>query len=77
MIPDEKHSMVHVLVGESGFEWDAIRRNLDDSGSVPPGTDIPDRLLHQGATAIYEVDPRGAGGPHLKVFGLDNPPPLQ
>jgi oligosaccharide repeat unit polymerase len=74
--PDEKHSMVHVLVGESGFEWDAIRRNLDDSGSVPPGTDF---LIgsHQGATAIYEVDPRGAGGPHLKVFGLTNPPPLQ
>ena len=74
--PNEKHSMVHVLVGESGFEWDAIRRDLDDSGSIAPGTDF---LIgsHQGATAIYEVDPRGANGPHLKVFGLTNPPPLQ
>jgi oligosaccharide repeat unit polymerase len=74
--PDQKHSMLHVLVGESGFEWDAIRRNLDDSGSIAPGTDF---LIgsYQGATAIYEVDPRGANGPHLKVFGLTNPPPLQ
>jgi oligosaccharide repeat unit polymerase len=74
--PGEKHSMVHVLVGESGFEWDAIRRDLDDSGSVAPGTDF---LVgsYQGATAIYEVDPHGADGPHLKVFGLTNPPPLQ
>jgi hypothetical protein len=74
--PSEKHSMVHVLVGESGFEWDAVRRDLDDSGSIAPGTDF---LIgsYQGATAIYEVDPRGADGPHLKVFGLTNPPPLQ
>jgi oligosaccharide repeat unit polymerase len=74
--PDQEHSMLHVLVGESGFEWDAIRRNLDDSGSIAPGTDF---LIgsHQGATAIYEVDARGANGPHLKVFGLSNPPPLQ
>jgi hypothetical protein len=74
--PDEEHSMVHVLVGESGFEWDAVRRDLDNSGAVPPGTDF---LIgsHQGATAIYEVHPRGANGPHLKVFGLTNPPPLQ
>jgi oligosaccharide repeat unit polymerase len=74
--PDQEHSMVHVLVGESGFEWDAVRRDLDNSGSVAPGTDF---LIgsHQGATAIYEVEPRGANGPHLKVFGLTNPPPLQ
>jgi oligosaccharide repeat unit polymerase len=74
--PNEKHSMVHVLVGESGFEWDAIRRDLDDSGSIAPGTDF---LIgsHQGATAIYEVDPSGTNGAHLKVFGLTNPPPLQ
>ncbi len=31
----------------------------------------------QGATAIYEVEPSGANGPHLKVFGLTNPPALQ
>jgi oligosaccharide repeat unit polymerase len=74
--PSEEHSMVHVLVGESGFEWDAIRRDLDDSGSLAPGTDF---LIgsHQGATAIYEVEAHGADGPHLKVFGLTNPPPLQ
>jgi oligosaccharide repeat unit polymerase len=74
--PDQEHSMVHVLVGESGFEWDAVRRDLDDSGSIARGTDF---LVgsHQGATAIYEVNPRGANGPHLKVFGLTNPPPLQ
>jgi oligosaccharide repeat unit polymerase len=74
--PNQEHSMVHVLVGESGFEWDAVRRDLDNSGSIPAGTDF---LIgsHQGATAIYEVDPNGANGPHLKVFGLTNPPPLQ
>ncbi|HWA53651.1 MAG TPA: O-antigen polymerase [Solirubrobacterales bacterium] len=74
--PGEKHSMLHVLLGESGFEWDAIRRDLDDSGSVPKGTEF---LIgsRQGATAIYEIQRRGANGPHLKVFGLTNPPALQ
>jgi oligosaccharide repeat unit polymerase len=74
--PGEEHSMVHVLLGESGFEWDAIRRDLDNSGSIPKGTEF---LIgsRQGATAIYEVQRRGANGPHLKVFGLTNPPALQ
>jgi oligosaccharide repeat unit polymerase len=74
--PGEKHSMVHVLLGESGFEWDAIRRDLDNSGSIPKSTEF---LIgsHQGATAIYEVQRRGANGPHLKVYGLTNPPALQ
>ena len=74
--PGEEHSMVHVLLGESGFEWDAIRRDLDNSGSLPKGTEffIGSR---QGATAIYEVQRRGANGAHLKVFGLTNPPALQ
>ncbi len=74
--PGEEHSMVHVLLGETGFEWDAIRRDLDDSGSIPPSTDF---LIgaHQGATAIYEVQRGAAGGPILKVFGLTNPPALQ
>jgi oligosaccharide repeat unit polymerase len=74
--PVDKQSMVHVLLGEAGFEWDAIRRNLDDSAAVPHGTEF---LIgsHLGATAIYEVQPDGAGGPLLHVFGLTNPPPLQ
>jgi oligosaccharide repeat unit polymerase len=74
--PGEKHSMVHVLLGESGFEWDAIRRDLDDSGQVPPGTEF---LIgsHQGATAIYEIQPHLPRGPHLWVYGLTNPPALQ
>jgi len=74
--PGEKHSMVHVLLGESGFEWDAIRRDLDDSGQVPPGTEF---LIgsHQGATAIYEIQPDLPRGPHLWVYGLTNPPALQ
>jgi oligosaccharide repeat unit polymerase len=74
--PDEEHSMVHVLLGETGFEWDAIRRDLDDSGSIPPSTEF---LIgaHQGATAIYEVQRGAANGPILKVFGLTNPPALQ
>ncbi len=74
--PDEKHSMVHVLLGESGFEWDAIRRDLDNSGTTPKSTEF---LIgsRQGATAIYEVQRRGANGPHLKVYGLTNPPALQ
>lgn len=74
--PDEKHSMVHVLLGETGFEWDAIRRDLDNSGSIPEDTEF---LIgsRQGATAIYEVQRRGENGPHLKVYGLTNPPALQ
>jgi oligosaccharide repeat unit polymerase len=74
--PDEEHSMVHVVLGESGFEWDAIRRDLDASAAVPRGTEF---LIgsHLGATAIYEIQPRDSGGPLLQVFGLTNPPPLQ
>jgi oligosaccharide repeat unit polymerase len=74
--PDNAHSMVHVLIGETGFSWDAIRRALDDSGAVPQGTEF---LIgsHQGATAIYELDRHGAAGPTMHVFGLTNPPPLQ
>ena len=67
--PDEEHSMVHVLLGESGFQWDAIRRDLDNSGSVPAGTEF---LIgsHQGATAIYEVQRARAAIAPLRVFGL-------
>ena len=74
--PGEKHSMVHVLLGESGFEWDAIRRDLDDSGDLPPGTEF---LIgsHQGATAIYEIQRHLPRGPRLWVYGLTNPPALQ
>jgi hypothetical protein len=73
--PTEEHSVVHVLLGEAAFQWDAMRRDLDDSGSVPPGTDF---LIgsHQGATAIYEVQDQGSPA-HLKIFGLTNPPALQ
>lgn len=74
--PDEEHSVVHVLIGETGFGWDAVRRDLDNSGAVAPGTEF---LIgsHQGATAIYEVNTEGADGPDLHIFGLTNPPPLQ
>jgi oligosaccharide repeat unit polymerase len=74
--PIEKHSIVHVLLGEAGFDWDAIRRNVNNSGSISKGTEF---LIgsRQGATAIYEVQRRGANGPHLKVYGLTNPPALQ
>ena len=74
--PGNEHSMVHVLLGETGFQWDAIRRDLDNSGSLPSGTKF---LIgaHQGATAIYEIQRDGANGPVLKVFGLTNPPALQ
>ncbi len=74
--PGEKHSMVHVLLGESGFDWDAIRRDLDDAGDLPPGTEF---LIgsHQGATAIYEVQRHLPHGPRIWVYGLTNPPALQ
>lgn len=74
--PSEKHSMVHVLLGETGFEWDAIRRDLDNSGAIPKSTEF---LIgsRQGATAIYEVQRHGTNGPRLKVYGLTNPPALQ
>ena len=73
--PSEVHSMVHVLLGETGFEWDAIRRDLDNSGDLPSGTEF---LIgsYQGATAVYEIQ-RTPGGPYLRVFGLNNPPALQ
>lgn len=73
--PSKDHSMVHVLLGETGFEWDAIRRDLDNPSPLPKSTEF---LIgsRQGATAIYEVQ-RGANGPHLKVYGLTNPPALQ
>jgi oligosaccharide repeat unit polymerase len=71
--PGKEHSDVQVLLGESGFEWDAFQRDLDTPGSAPPGTDF---LLgtHLGGKAIYEVRRHGAGGPDLRVFGLENPP---
>lgn len=74
--PGKEHSMLTVLLGETGFQWNAIRRALDNSGTLPEGTDF---LIgsHQGATAIYEVQPDGEKGPLLRVFGLTNPPALQ
>jgi hypothetical protein len=74
--PGEKHSQVHVLLGETGFQWDAVRRALDNSGSVPAGTDF---LIgsSKGATAIYEVQPQDELGPRLRIFGLTNPPAIQ
>jgi oligosaccharide repeat unit polymerase len=74
--PGQRHSTVHVLLGETGFQWDAIRRDLDDPGSIPPSTEF---LIgaHQGATAIYEIQRGAANGPILKMFGLTSPPALQ
>jgi oligosaccharide repeat unit polymerase len=74
--PSEEHSMVNVLLGETGFQWNAARRDLDDAGKLAPGTEF---LIgsRQGATAIYEIRRRAPGGPYLKVFGLTNPPALQ
>lgn len=74
--PAKKHSMVHVLLGESGFEWDAIRRDLDDSGDLPPGTEFQIGS-HQGATAIYEIQRQLPRGPRMWIYGLTNPPALQ
>ena len=61
--PNKKHSDVQVLIGESGFQWDAFQRDLNTPGSVPPGTDflIGSQL---GGTAIYEVRPRRAPRSH-------------
>jgi oligosaccharide repeat unit polymerase len=74
--PDDEHSMVQVLLGETGFQWNAVRRVLDNSGAVPPGTEF---LIgsRQGGTAIYEVLRGGASGPRLRVFALTNPPAIQ
>jgi hypothetical protein len=71
--PDKKRSDVEVLIGESGFVWNGFQRDLDTSGSVPPGTEF---LIgsHQGATAIYEVRRDGGSGPLMQVFGLTTPP---
>lgn len=74
--PDEEHSMVQVLLGETGFQWNAVRRVLDNSGAVPAGTEF---LIgsRQGGTAIYEVLRGSASGPRLRVFALTNPPAIQ
>jgi oligosaccharide repeat unit polymerase len=71
--PDKEHSDVQVLLGESGFQWDAFQRDLDTPGAVPPGTEF---MLgsHQGASAVYEVRRHGASSPRLQIFGLENPP---
>jgi oligosaccharide repeat unit polymerase len=74
--PDKEHSDVQVLLGETGFQWNAIRRDLDGPGSVPPGTDFMVGS-YQGATAIYEVRPGGGTGPRLTMFGITNTPALQ
>ena len=70
--PDKEHSDVHVMLGESGFQWDAFQRALDTPGSVPGDTAF---LLGStlGATAVYEVRPGAVRGPSLKVFGLASP----
>jgi oligosaccharide repeat unit polymerase len=70
--PGREHSSVEVLLGETGFQVDAFQRDLDDSGTVPNGTEfmLGTRL---GANAVYEVrrgDPEGA---RLQVFALENP----
>lgn len=74
--PEDPHTMVQVLLGETGFQWNAVRRALDKSGAVPRGTEF---LIgsHQGATAIYEVLRGGASGPRLRVYALTNPPAIQ
>jgi hypothetical protein len=74
--PDKEHSDVQVLLGETGFQWNAIRRDLDGPGSVPPGTDFMVGS-YQGATAIYEVRRGDAGRPRLTMFGITNTPALQ
>ncbi|MBK5218443.1 MAG: oligosaccharide repeat unit polymerase [Thermoleophilia bacterium] len=70
--PAKEHSDVHVLLGESGFQWEAFQRDLDGPGSVPAGTAF---VLGStlGATAVYEVQRQGPSGPQLKVFGLTSP----
>lgn len=70
--PSKKRSDVQVMLGETGFQWDAFQRDLDTPGSIPRTTEF---LLgsHLGATAVYEVQ-RRSDGPRLRVFGLEPPP---
>ena len=71
--PAQKHSEVNVLLGETGFQWDAMQRDLDNSGRVPPDTDF---LIgsHQGATAIYEIRRGGANRALLEGVRPHEPP---
>ncbi|MEZ5076280.1 MAG: O-antigen polymerase [Solirubrobacterales bacterium] len=71
--PDREHSSVEVLLGETGFTWDAYTRDLDTPGDLPAGTEfmLGTRL---GASAVYEVGRHDPDGPRLQVFGLENPP---
>jgi oligosaccharide repeat unit polymerase len=68
-----EHSSLEVLLGESGFLWDAFRRDLDTPGDLPAGTEF---LLGTdlGATAVYQVDRHEPEGPRLQIFGLEAPP---
>jgi oligosaccharide repeat unit polymerase len=74
--PEKKRSDIQVLLGESGFQWDAFQRDLDNSGSVPAGTEF---LIgsHQGATAVYEIQKHSKNGPYLRIFALSTPPPFK
>jgi oligosaccharide repeat unit polymerase len=71
--PGREHSSVEVLLGESGFVWDAFQRDLDTPGNVPAGTEfmLGSRL---GAATVYEVRRHESQGPRLRMFGLQNPP---
>lgn len=74
--PEKEHSDLQLLLGETGFQWNALRRDLEGPGSVPRDT----RFMigsYQGATAIYEVRPGGENGPRLTMFGITNTPALQ
>jgi oligosaccharide repeat unit polymerase len=70
--PSKTRSDVQVMLGETGFQWDAFQRDLDTPGSIPRTTEF---LLgsYLGATSVYEVQRRGNDGPRLQVFGLEPP----
>jgi hypothetical protein len=74
--PDKEHSDVQLLLGESGFLGSVSQRDLENSGSVPAGTEFlfGSRL---GANALYEVQRHGENGPRLQVYALSNPPSLR
>ncbi|HEY5976318.1 MAG TPA: O-antigen polymerase [Solirubrobacterales bacterium] len=70
--PDKEHADIQVLLGESGFEWNAFRRDFDAPGKVPSDTKfLVGSLL--GAPALYEVAHEADGGRRFQVYGIATP----
>jgi len=70
--PDRKHANLKVMPGEEAYEGFSYQRDIDEPGNLPAS-----RLFMQGAyrgaPALFEVAPKAADGPELRVFDIQAP----